>query len=428
MAKIFPFRAFRYHLPNSKLSKAVCPPYDVIQDRVAKKLRKNFANAIQIELPAGSQKVKYQRAKRIWQKWEKTNIVRQDSESAFYIYEQHFALKQDSKRRAPAKHFSRKGFFCALQIEKPGSGSILRHELTLPKPKQDRLNLLKTLQVNTSPIFGLFEDRRGRIRKILKRFSRTKPLHRFKDSEQVIHRLWRCSDASAIKTVQEQVKKIPVVIADGHHRYETAWNYSQSQTNGNEKKTSSSATLFYLCPRESAGIVILPTHRVLRKKAQAQINFERFVKRAESCKKLFDVVPLPPHSDPVHFIKNPSLQGESGHSFLITDGIKFVGVKVRSSRQLSRLFPRMPRTLLSLPLFQLHSILLPRLAKEDFIYLHDQKEAVSLALKNRTLAFLVPPVSVQELYAVVQAGALMPQKSTYFYPKVITGLIFRSLG
>lgn len=224
MSQIFPFRAFRYNSSLTEWPEVVCPPYDIISDSLAKRLRKIFSNAIHVELPEGLKAKNYGRAKKVWEEWRSKQIVQQDSTTAFYIYEQNFKLKGK-------KIISRKGFFCALKLEKPGAGSVLRHELTLSKPKKDRFTLLKTIKINTSPIFGLFKDDKKQIQKILNRYSETKPWANFKDRENVQHKIWICSNPKEIQIIQRGIERADVLIADGHHRYETAWNYYQATKN-----------------------------------------------------------------------------------------------------------------------------------------------------------------------------------------------------
>jgi uncharacterized protein (DUF1015 family) len=271
MPKIHPFRAFRFNLNNSKLQKAVCPPYDVIDDAQAKKLRKNRFNAIHIELPEGSNEEKYAHAKKIWETWKNQGLVQQEDHPAFYVLEQIFKVN--------GRQYARKGFFCELEVEKPGEGSVLRHELTLAGPKLDRLNLIRTLRLNTSPIFGLFKDSRKKVKKIFDRLAKQTPDHAFKDTDGVLHKLWFCKDPSDIENIQKAAASAPVAIADGHHRYETAWNYWQEA-----KDPASRSTLFFLCPMDDPGLVIFATHRIVRKSVPLTMN--EMIQKIESKKEL----------------------------------------------------------------------------------------------------------------------------------------------
>lgn len=419
MSRIFPFRAFRYDLSNGGLKKAVCPPYDIIGEDLARGLRRDPANAIHIELPSGSPRSKYKNAKKIWEAWKKKGVVRQDSQPSFYVYEQVF--------KADGRQHARRGFFCALRVEKPGSGSILRHELTLSKPKEDRLNLLRALRVNTSPIFGLFKDAGRTVTGIFKAVCKGEPLAEFRDGDGVTHRLWRCSNLKQMKAMRKVLAGTDVVIADGHHRNETAWNYFLEQKGSlkRDEKNSrfkgeiglgASAALFFLCPMEDHGLVVMPTHRVF--KEHVKMSFDRVLARAESQSGVFSVVKI---------ARLANLKASAVPYFIVTDGMRFVKVSLKSLPALRKKLPGKPDVVLNLPLVQIHSLLLPEMAKEDFTYVHKDGDAVRLARKTGAVSILVPPATTDELYRVVKAGELMPQKSTYFYPKIITGIVFRSL-
>ena len=419
MPNVSPFKAYRYS-DSVPLKRALCPPYDVISETQAQKLRQDSSNAIHVELPSGSDDKKYENARQVWKNWIENKTVSQDSAPAFYVYEQRFL--------AHGKRFSRKGFFCEVGVEKPGEGSILRHELTLSGPKQDRLNLLRTLKVNSSPIFGLFNDSKKNVTKILARVSKSKPRAHVEDGEKVVHKLWPCSNAKDIAVIRKTLKKTPIFIADGHHRYETSWNYRQETISrgdrspwrtdlapGHEREKWKSV-LFFVCPMQDPGLVVFPTHRVLVQK----ITLEDIAKRLRSLDKAYKTTPLA--SSPLQSLKNLK-----SPSFIVTDGRTGFEVSPKSPASSKKNFPQKPPSYVRLSLVHLHSVLLPDMKKEDFIYTHDEKEAVQLALQKGTVAFLVPAATVRELYTIVKAGELMPQKSTYFYPKIITGMVFRSL-
>ncbi len=402
MPKIFPFRAFRYSLPDGKLAKAVCPPYDVIGDAQEKVLRKNPANAIAVELPEGSDSEKYENAKSVWTDWREAGIVAKDAVPSFYVYEQIFKVK--------GKRHSRRGFFCELKVEEPGKGTVLRHELTLAGPKADRLNLIRTTRINTSPIFGLVADKKKLVRNAMARAARQKPLAKITDSEGVTHLLWSCSSPDDIEAVQSVTQRNPVLIADGHHRYETSWNYFSEMRGKEGDNGPSSRMLFFICPLADPGLVVFPTQRVFRAETLSQVW-----DRALAKKDIFEIKP----------VKNAGVP-KAPH-FLATDGKRSFSMRLKSRGLAKKLLGAKPKAYLELVLVHLHSLLLPDMKKEDFIYTHDEKEALALAKKLKTAAILVPPTTVKELEGIVTAGELMPQKSTYFYPKIITGMLFRSL-
>jgi uncharacterized protein (DUF1015 family) len=403
MSNIKPFRAFRYQLPKRTIERAVCPPYDTIDDALAQKLRKTSFNAIHIELPEGTAEKKYENAKKILESWEKQGVVQQDPKAAFYIYQQSFEVN--------GRLFHRKGFFCELALEKPGSGSVLRHELTLAGPKQDRLKLLQALRLNTSPIFGLFPDSKKKVKNLLNRITQQTPEIHFKDKNNVRHQLWSCNAPKDIALIQKTVQAGPVAIADGHHRYETAWNFRQEC-----KEPKAKSTLFYLSPMADPGLVVFPTHRIVKRmNGMLRVSLQEVLKQVGLKKDLFKMRPL------------STLKVPKRSSFIITNGKKSYAIALKDPKLTQTLFPGKPKAYQDLALVWIHSLLVPEMKKEDFLYSHDLQETLHLMKKNKSFAILVPPTSIQELYRIVRAGMLMPQKSTYFYPKVLTGLVFRSL-
>ena len=402
MPKIFPFKAYRYDLPSPKLKSAICPPYDVIGESQEKQLRRLPQNAVHVELPAGPTGSKYRRARSIWEKWKRGGLVRQDAAPAFYVYEQTFEVD--------GQKLVRRGFFCEVRVEEPGKGSILRHELTLSGPKADRLNLIRTMRINTSPIFGLFRDPGRRVDRMLARFAGRRPVAEVRDGEGVLHRLWRCGEGKELEAVRKGVERSPILIADGHHRYETSWNYRKEM----KGKGNSDRMLFFLCSMEDPGLAIFPTHRIVRD--PKALSFDEIVQKVRALDDLFGIEPVSAFSSLPEDI-----------SFVLTDGRKFFEVYVKSYAKLAKRLKGKSKAYLRLPLVHIHSLILPGMQKEDFVYVHDQKEALKLAARNGTAALLVPATTTRELYDVVRSGEVMPQKSTYFYPKVVTGLLFRSL-
>lgn len=408
MPKIYPFHAYRYKLANKALEKAVCPPYDVIGEKLAAELRRGSpVNAIHIELPEGEGDRKYENARKIWTAWKKDGQVRRDAKPGFYVYEQEFTVE--------GKKYSRRGFFCELEVEEPGKGSVLRHELTIAGPKVDRFNLIRALHANTSPIFGLYKDAAKKSVKILQAIAKTKPLASIKDFEGVTHKLWACDKPAQIQAIAELIRKNPVVIADGHHRYETSWNFRKEMEHS--RLEGAKRTLFFLCPTDDPGLVIFPTHRILVQTGHAALDLAHVRKRVEELSSIFEIKDSVPGSMP----------RKKNFSFSVTDGALSFDVYVKSKAELAKAFPGKAAAYQSLPLVQLHVLVLPEMKKEDFVYVHEDGEALRQARERQKLAFLVPACSTTELFNVVKAGEVMPQKSTYFYPKVITGILFRSL-
>ena len=262
MAEILPFKAIRYNESKfATVSKVMCPPYDVIHvPEYHKLLERHPQNIVRIELPLQQGKTdRYEVAAEFWTKWQKSRVLLEDKAPGYYGYEQRFSVGNEP--------YFRRGFFAALKLEAPGKGDIRPHERTFPKHKEDRLRLMRATHANVSPIFGIFFDKQKKAAALLAQRMTQKPLVISRDDKGVTHKLWYWSDAEAIKTLTGVVKGEDVLIADGHHRYETAWNYAQERAAKDRSKSKRKAynyVMTFLCPLADPGLIIQPTHRAVR--------------------------------------------------------------------------------------------------------------------------------------------------------------------
>ncbi len=357
MAEIIPFRAVRYDKKN--ISDFICPPYDIISLPEKKLyLKKNLCNAIKIELPKN-----YHSAKKNFDLWLSKKVLIRDLSPSFYFYEQRFKFK--------GKKYNRCGFFALLKTEKFGK-NIFPHEKTHTAPKLDRLNLLKATGINTSPIFCLFSDKKEIFRKIVLKIKKEKPLT-FAYLPNGKEKMWKISDKKTIKVLKNLLKNNKILIADGHHRYETFYQF-----------TKVGCILTFLCPFEDEGLLILPTHRLVKnwtdKDTKELAKFFEFDKKWD-----FKLC-----------IKN-----------------KFFYLKV-------------PRKFKYLPIQYLHSTILKN---KELEYTKDEQEAIKkISAGEFPAAVIVKAVSIEELKLVVKRKICLPQKSTYFYPKVSTGFVFNEIS
>ncbi|OGS18618.1 MAG: hypothetical protein A2219_02115 [Elusimicrobia bacterium RIFOXYA2_FULL_50_26] len=404
MAKIKPFHGIRYN--DGDISKFICPPYDIISASAKDNLMKaSRENLVRIELPeAVGGANKYQSAARLFNDWRGKNVLTEDKTPALYFYEQAFADK--------GRKMTRRGFFAALRLENPHKGSIKPHEKTLSKPKEDRLKLIRAVRANISPIFGLFNDPAKRVVKLAGNISKTKPLSFAKDKDGVTHKLWRADDARTISSIAGMLDKLQIFIADGHHRYETAWNYSLERKK-KDKNFSQAAgynyVLIFVCPVQDPGLSIWPTHRVVA----LPDDFE------ERIAQYFNVLPAKKFATLSHGSPQPLLVYYKGRSRTLT---------VKNSKLLSAAMPDKCAAYRNLGVSILHSLLIPALAADQFTYVKSEKEARSLADKRNHAAIMVPSTPIEAMKEIALAGQAMPQKSTYFYPKVATGMVIHSLN
>jgi uncharacterized protein (DUF1015 family) len=406
MAEIIPFRATRYApVWRPGMARLACPPYDVISpDQRGALLRRHVHNFVRVELPAGDPATRYSAAAKLWKKWNQTGVLERDSAPGFYVYETAFESAQTGRTLV------RRGFFAALRVVDWGDG-VYPHEKTLPTPKADRLRLFKALKAQTSPIQCLFDDGSGRAADIVREAARSRPWIDYRDEARARHRLWSVTDPARAVVLQRALVRAPVVIADGHHRYETSRAFGDwAQKRWGNRSPLSRYVMAYLSPVDDPGLEILPTHRAVgRDKA-------RFV-RLESWGRLAPVS----GSGALESLLNGSKDGSGGRVGVFWNG-RFYRYEMNQA----------PRTLRGTPseelaVARLHAGPLLGLGKEDFFFTRDAREAVQVAKRQKGWAFLLAASTVRQVVDVAVAGQVMPPKSTYFYPKIPSGLLAHSL-
>jgi uncharacterized protein (DUF1015 family) len=330
-------------------------------------------------------------------------VLATDAAPAYYFYEQQFNDRGKKK--------TRRGFFAALKVENPHGGEIKPHERTLAKPKEDRLKLLRTVKANLSPIFGLFNDSGKTVVNLSRKIALRQPDETAKDREGTLHRLWKIDDAATVKAVTKALADRQVFIADGHHRYETAWNYLQERRK-KDKKYSPDAeynyVLCFLCPMEDPGLSVWPTHRVVEAPADLEERIAEY----------FDVLPESAFKKLAGKLPQPLLLSSNGTRRTLV-------VKNRSI--LKKAMPDKCAAYQDLGVSILHSLLLAGVPADQITYVKDEQEAYRLAKERRCLAAIVPATPVDAVKKIASAAQTMPQKSTYFFPKVGSGMVVHSL-
>ncbi|MFH0948410.1 MAG: DUF1015 domain-containing protein [Elusimicrobiota bacterium] len=373
MTDIIPFRAIRYNKKN--ISGLICPPYDIISPSEKKLyLKKNPYNAVRIELPED-----YQSAKKNFDLWLSKKVLIRDTHPSFYIYEQNFKFE--------GKKYVRSGFLALLKTEQFGK-NIFPHEKTLSKPKQDRLNLLKRTRINTSPIFCLFSDRKKMFSKITEKIKRQSPTEfaRFSD---ISEKMWAVSDEKTINFLKIILINNKILIADGHHRYETFFEFTKPLLKnplGGAGLTSGGYILTFLCPFESKGLLVLPTHRLVKNWTE---------KDTQKLK---------------GFFCSPGTDKKWDFKFYING--RFYYLKV-------------PKKYKGLSIEFLHSVILENKKVE---YTKNENCALrSVDKGDFSACVILKSLSVDTLKSVIKKRKLLPPKSTYFYPKVSTGFVFNEI-
>ncbi|HYM78348.1 MAG TPA: DUF1015 domain-containing protein [Candidatus Dormibacteraeota bacterium] len=432
MADIHPFRALRYNLQRVSASQVVTQPYDKItpamQERYYAASPYNLVRIILGRREAEDNPLKsvYTRAAAYGRDWRDQGILQQDSAPSIYAYSQAFTAPSGAR-------FERRGFIALGRVEDYAAQVVFRHEQTLAKPKADRLDLLRATRVHYEQLFLLYEDA-GEIDSLLRSGSATYPAIDVGDEYGVAHRVWPISDPAVVASVQKAMSDKKLVIADGHHRYETALNFR------NECRVAA-ASANALAPYEfvmmtfvnmnDPGLLVLPTHRVVH--SLGSFSAEEFQK---SSRVLFEVEEVDPGIDAPRATAVLQERGRAGTALLaVTANRAFVlhSPKTAGSKFLAGLSPRQQ----SLDVVQLHRCLLEgvlQLSEEsirnqqNLSYVREAAEALA-AVRNRTggkdsanIAFLMNGCPVQKVRDIAFAMEVMPQKSTDFYPKLLSGL------
>ncbi len=425
MANIIPFRGVLYNpakIPD--ISRVVAPPYDVIDAAFQEALHARHPhNVIRLELGLdepgdGPGHNRYTRAAGLLKDWMAGGILQREREPGIYPYMIEYRSPLDAAG-APPKLL--KGFFSTVELEEFGTGKIYPHENTRAAAKTDRLNLLEACAANFSAIFSLFSDPKGAVVQLLdKSVNADKPRFEFTDDEGFRQRLWAITDRSVLKEIVACMKSSPLFIADGHHRYETALNYRKSRRAGAAAARGIQpydAVLMLFASLEDPGLTVLPTHRVLTTPVPPLPELTRLL--GEAC----DIEEVSANQ----FIRTLRTRGQAAPVF----GLALRGAP---SPLLLTVKPgHRPKAGASerdkLDVSLLQTLVMNRLCPSEsdqhaLIYTKDDHEAIDLVAQGKaTAALLLNPTKVGEVRAVAAAGERMPHKSTYFFPKQLTGLV-----
>jgi uncharacterized protein (DUF1015 family) len=429
MAEINAFRAFRYDLARvGSLSDVVAPPYDVIDPTLQDALyAKSHYNVIRLELSKESAADtaidnRYTRAAACLRDWQADGILAQDSARSLYVYHQQFEVE--------GRSFTRRGFLARVRLERFGDGMIFPHEETMPGPKADRLQLMHATSMNLSPIFGLFPDTTNAVERRLDQAILRAPPLQATDHLGVVNRLWPVTDSQAVNEVTRLMHDKPVYIADGHHRYETALRYLEEKRKAGAVRDSEAPAnfvLMMLVSMSDPGLLILPTHRLVR--GLSDLRAERLRELLASA---FDVEVVGDGEqgarDAWELIQAADAQDVLGFG-TVADG-KWQLARFRAPLRMAELAPKHSTVWRSLAVSVLHELVLHHLlgGSHECRYVHLLGEVMGAVLARECdLAVLVPPATMAHVEEIAGQGEKMPPKSTYFYPKLLSGLVLHSL-
>jgi uncharacterized protein (DUF1015 family) len=420
VAEFVPFKGIQYAKQN-ELSSLIAPPYDVINDADKAALRGlSPNNVVRLILPDDEgARDRYTVSGEMFRQWMASKVLKTTDKPAFYVLEQEFL--------SGGHEYIRRAVFGALKLSPFGEGKVLPHEYTLSGPKEDRLKLMRAVKANLSPVFGLVPDESGEFDKWVDDTTRSCKVVEAQDREDIQIRFAAVTDPKVMDALTKIMEKEFVLIADGHHRYETSINYRNEVGANGDGTHPADYVLIALVSMRDQGLVIWPTHRVIYGTGKAKGLLERVSKvfevRKAKRRGLEELVRDEEHEETGVF----GYIGPEGERVLtLTD-----------SDAVRKFYPDMSDAFCGLDVAILHGPVLEgelgidkeKLArKENITYVKSLDDVYGLVKDGKhECAFVLRPTLLSEVLAVSKAGNRMPQKSTYFYPKLPTGLVMRML-
>jgi uncharacterized protein (DUF1015 family) len=421
MADIKPFCAVRYS-PEKFGEKLVAPPYDIINESQRAEMARVEHHMINLDKPGkADDPLRYTKAQERFLRWKKEGVLISDPKASYYVYAQVF------KHPETGDVFERTGFFGLVKLEEHYENAIYPHERTLSAPKADRLDLMHATKANLSPVFGLYDDSDNAIGAIFTAIKKEKPLYPvYTDFDGTEHLLWRVSDDVAVTQIGAILKGRNIIIADGHHRYATALTYAKEMRAQNPHAGDEAPYNYVLMDMinfQDAGLVILPTHRLLN----LNLPQDDMVKKLEA---FFTLDKKTPSEIERALLTKSGDQKQLGYycgknkpSYLLTlkNAECLCGVVPESASQDWR----------KLEVNILYYVILKNIIQisdkdfeEKILYTHASQETFEMIDSGAACcAFLLPSCSKEDLERVTQAREVMPQKSTYFFPKIFSGFV-----
>ena len=428
MPKLFPIRAIRY-AGDGDLSTKIAPPYDVLDEGPKQELlARDSHNIVAIDLPVTPPKTvgpdeAYERAGATFRQWLAHGVMKRDAQPAIFAYEQVYA--------GDSGNVSRRGFIAALGLEEfnRSGGGIFRHEHTIKSGTDDRLKLMQATAAQLSPVFGVFDDSSAAIRELFEGyFTRPPDVRGTTTHDGVDHRLWVVRDEPLIDRLQRIFDTTDVFIADGHHRYTTALNYWRQMS----EAAAAATCLFALVPLQDDGLKVLPTHRVLC--GVRDFEFEGLARALQDSRFALS----PTKFGPAQMRELASELGRFGHHAVGLWHSSRPHCYILSAEDpdpLASILPGRPQVWRTLDVAVFHELLVDRIlrphfggARISYKYPHLLDELVRLCGESDDrLGVIMQPTPLRSVCDVARAGEVMPPKSTFFYPKLATGLVINPL-
>ena len=407
MATVKGFKALRYNPEKVRdFASVLAPPYDVINKNEQEELYESDPyNVIRLILPKGEDDSKYEIAAKTFKDWFVEDVLIQDSEESIYPYFQEFEEK--------GRKLTRKGFLARVKLEDFETKTILPHERTFPKHKKDRMKLTRACVANMSPVFSVYSDPEATIEKAIDVAVTGDPIFEIETKEGVVNKMWQLSDPTLLRLLKETMAEKSLLIADGHHRYETALEYRNNRRAEAGVGTGEEPyeyVMMFLSRGEDEGLVINPTHRVV--KNLNSLTEEELVEKLgdefEVRKMPFDEAVSGIGYNEITLLKSDT---ENGYRLTPKEGTQAPGKE--------------------LGVITLHTNIFGKIIDEEsagILYSKFLDETLGLVSSGEyKLAFILPELNAGDIFDVVSSGDRMPHKTTYFYPKILSGLTFNPL-
>ncbi|MBE6701769.1 MAG: DUF1015 domain-containing protein [Ruminococcaceae bacterium] len=417
MAQIKPFKALRFTNRAGDIRDNVCPPYDIISNEERNELISSSENnIIRLELPRGDNP--YVEAGNTLKKWLDNGVLACDQKDSLYVYEETFVCE--------GKEYKIHGIICLVKLEEFSKGVVLPHEETLSKAKADRFNLMSETFCNFSQVYSMYIDNEKIIDKEVLEILDKTPDVDFTAKDGITQKLWIESNPERISKIVKAFEGKQLYIADGHHRYETALNFHKSLVEKGEavEGDQSGYMMMFLADINDPGLVILPTHRLVK-------DLDEFSEDEvlEKVSPLFEVVKI----DNVSNIKEDLLKANVPTFAFYTGFDYYYSLKLKDTNAVSKVVVDRSDAYKSLDVTALHTLILEPIfgidkenmaQQKNLTYTRSIDEAISSVKDGKSqCSFILNATKIHQLKDVALAGDKMPQKSTYFYPKLITGLV-----
>ena len=411
MVEIRPFYGWRYNPERVRLEEVLAPPYDVVSaEEQAQFLAKSPFNVFHLELGPifetdHEEENRYTRAKKYWDRWRKEGILIREDKPSLYLYRLHFTFE--------GRNLVRRGFIGLVRLEAWENKRVLPHEKTFDRVTEDRLRLLRATRAQFSQIFCLYHDKELKSLKALE--DRAERLFSVRDRDDFEHELLRVTSEEAFSQVEEVLRKGPLYIADGHHRYTTALRFMKEMEEiyGESPPRCFHYIMMYLSPFEEPGLLVLPTHRLI------ELPFEK-EEALRRLKRLGEVRPFAAGD------LSQALKGLSFHQFLILHEGELFLFEL-GPEHLSRVkekVGRLPVAIFTKVLREAFGLEETSLKEQGRLLYTPWVEEVRGKARGKTFGFLLAKTPLLALEEVARASLVMPHKSTYFHPKILTGMVF----